>query len=115
MMHELSIAVSLVEQIEEIAKKNQLSSIEKVEIETGVLRQVIPEIMQTAFTEASAGTIASGIALGIKEKEAVARCLLCDCTFEPETDNFTCDHCGRAEVEILQGDQITFASLTGHQ
>ena len=111
-MHELSIAIALVDQIVEYAGANQLSRVDEVEIETGVLRQVIPEMMQTAFKEATGQTIVSEAILRIKEISAKARCRQCAMEFEPEIDNFLCPGCQRADVDILQGNEIILKSIS---
>ena len=71
-MHELSIAIQLVDQIVEIAGVNKFPKVDEIELETGVLRQVIPEMMQTAFKEAIDQTVVSEAVLSIKEIEAMA-------------------------------------------
>ena len=42
-MHEMSLAIGLIEQIQEVASQNSLKKVDEVELETGELRQVVPE------------------------------------------------------------------------
>jgi len=111
-MHELSIAISLVEQIVKVAEKNGMPRVDEIELETGVLRQVIPEMMQTAFQEATDGTIASGAVLKIKEVPAQARCRQCGLDFEPELLNFLCPKCQIADTEVLSGHEVILKSVS---
>ncbi len=110
-MHELSIAIQLVEQISEVAEANKLPRVDEVELETGVLRQVIPEVMQTAFKEATSGTIASGAILTVREIKAKARCNQCAGEFEPQIDNFLCPTCQVADVKVFEGNTIILKSV----
>lgn len=111
-MHELSIAVQLVEQVIEVAEANQLPRVDGIELETGVLRQVIPEMMQTAFKEAASQTVAEGAVLTIRDVPAKAQCNRCGLTFEPEVDNFLCPECRFADVKVLQGNTIILKSVS---
>ena len=111
-MHELSIAVELVEQIVEVAQANQLPRVDEVELETGVLRQVIPEMMQTAFKEATGQTVVEGATLMIRDVSAKARCNECSLEFEPEADNFLCPKCLVANVTVLAGNEIILKSVS---
>ncbi|MCK5178474.1 MAG: hydrogenase maturation nickel metallochaperone HypA [Candidatus Omnitrophica bacterium] len=111
-MHELSIAMQLVEQIVEIAEVNKLLRVDEVELETGILRQVIPEMMQTAFAEATDQTVAQGALLKIRDIPAKARCNQCALGFEPEADNFLCPKCQVADVEVLQGNEIILKTVS---
>ena len=47
-MHEFSIAFALLRQVLDIAQKNRLRKIERVEIGVGILQLVVPEALETA-------------------------------------------------------------------
>ncbi|MBN1688605.1 MAG: hydrogenase maturation nickel metallochaperone HypA [Candidatus Omnitrophica bacterium] len=110
-MHEMSIAQGMIEQIEKIAQDYDAIRVTKVEIETGILRQVIADVMQTAFQAVSEGTLAEGSLLELREVPALAECRKCKMSFEPEIDNFLCPQCHLADVKILQGDEIILKSM----
>lgn len=113
-MHEISIAVELVDQIIEIAVCNNMVCIEKVEIETGVLREIIPDIMQTAFESISEDTILKGAELKITQIKTEAKCRQCNEIFQPKTNDFRCPSCGKADATILKGNEIILKSVIGH-
>jgi hydrogenase nickel insertion protein HypA len=104
--------VELVSQIVDIAETNRLPHVDEVELETGVLRLVVPEIMQTAFEEATRDTIASGATLVLTQKKARVQCRSCGLTFEPQVDDFTCPACRIADAKVLEGDQIILKSVS---
>ncbi len=112
-MHEMSIAEGLIEQVLAIAQKNGFSKVHGVILQTGELRQVIPEVMAEAFKAVSAGTIAEQACLQIEEVPAEVRCNVCGKIFYPKINDFLCPDCQRADVSIEKGDTIILASLEG--
>ncbi len=110
-MHEFSIATSLIEQVEDIAKQNNASKVNIVELEVGSIRQVVPDIMQTAWQSATIDTLALNSKLIINEIQAKAKCRKCGFEFEPQLDSYLCPKCSIADVEILQGDEIILKSV----
>lgn len=110
-MHEFSIAAALMEQITSVAQKNNIMRVDEVELHAGILRQVIPEVMQDAFREVSMKTVAEGAHLTIVEVDAEACCRKCQKNFSPTAGSFLCPSCQAADVDILQGDQIILAAV----
>ncbi len=112
-MHELSIADALVDQILDEAREHGMSCVNEVEVHTGMLRQVVPEVMQEAFREVRVGTIVQDAVLVIKEIDAEAQCCICNLKFKPDLDCFVCPSCHKADVEILKGNEIILAAING--
>ncbi len=112
-MHEMSIAWDLVAQLEDLAHANHLVRIDAVYIEAGVLRGIVPEALDMAFTETAHGTVAEGATLHLKVLAARARCKRCDLRFEPLIDDYRCPTCDVADVAMEVGDDITLASIEG--
>jgi hydrogenase nickel incorporation protein HypA/HybF len=110
-MHEMSIAEGLMDQIVAIAEQNDLSRIDRVLLQTGELRQVIPEVMQEAFRAVAQGTVAQGAVLDIEEVTAEAVCNRCRYAFTPSLGNFLCPRCQIADITIRKGEEIILASL----
>ena len=113
-MHEMSIATELLEIILEIADKNNIDIIEEVHIEAGVLKRIVPDIMEFAFKAVTEETIAQGAKLKLTEVSAEARCNNCSISFKPEIDDFLCPVCNKADVEVLTGDDMIINSVTGY-
>ena len=114
-MHEMSLAIGLMEQIHEVAQQNNLKCVEEVELQTGVLRQVVPEMMQAAFNAVAQETLAQDAKLTIVEVPAVVQCNLCQKKFSPKLDNFSCPDCKKADVLVLEGEDIILKSVQGTQ
>ncbi len=111
-MHEMSIAMGLIQQVEAAAAAHDATAVETVEIEAGLLKQIVPEALQLAWEAVREGTVAEDAELTVIETAPAARCRECDCKFEPEIDNYLCPQCGRADVEITAGNDIVLTSLT---
>ena len=114
-MHEFSIADSLVEQIRDIAAEHGLPAIDRVELEVGELRQVIPDILHLAFRETARGTPAEAAELAIEEIEARALCQRCQNEFRPTTWDYSCPACGVADAQMLAGDALVLKSIEANQ
>ncbi len=112
-MHELAIASALLDQVLEAARKASLRRVIAVEVRCGEARQVVPEALQLAFEAVSASTLAAGAALSIVEVALEARCRHCHRSFRARIDNYVCPGCGRADAELVAGDDIILQSLTG--
>jgi hydrogenase nickel incorporation protein HypA/HybF len=114
-MHEFSIAESLVEQIVDITAENNLPAIDRVELEVGELRQVVPDILQLAFRETARGTPAEGAALMIEEVSARAQCRRCTRFFRPAPLDYSCPACGVADVQVLAGNALILKSVEANE
>lgn len=112
-MHEMSVATTLLAQVLTSAEANRLTTIETVTVELGQLRLVVPEALGMAFAALATGTLAAGARLELHDIPAQARCRACGKSYAPGIDDFRCPACGRAEAEILAGDDIILRSLAG--
>ena len=75
------------------------------------MRMVVPDALAMAFEAAAEGTLAAGAALKIVEVAPVARCRPCGRTFHPAEGEFLCPDCGRADAEIIEGNDICLKSM----
>ncbi|NLC70850.1 MAG: hydrogenase maturation nickel metallochaperone HypA [Desulfuromonadaceae bacterium] len=111
-MHEMSLASALMDEIINIACDNNVVRIEEIELRIGVLKQVVPEVMEEAFRAASFGTLAEGATLRQIEIPARAFCSRCDREFSPAVNDFLCPTCGEFSTTLLEGDELLLGSLT---
>jgi hydrogenase nickel incorporation protein HypA/HybF len=111
-MHEMSIAVELVRQLEALADEHGVASIDAVTVAAGVFRGVVPAALDMAFEAAAEGTRAEGAELTLETVSPVALCRACGHRFEPEQNDFRCTRCRQADVELVEGNDIILASVT---
>ncbi len=110
-MHEMSIAVSLVEQLERLIEQHAAVRVVEVEVECGVMRQIVPEALQMAFAAATTDTAAHGATLRISAREIVALCRACGTRFDARIDDYLCPRCGTADVDVLAGRDIVLRTV----
>jgi hydrogenase nickel incorporation protein HypA/HybF len=110
-MHELSIAMSLVELAEEEADSRGVW-ISAIHLKLGVLSGVVKEALLSSFEMASENTALQGSRLVIEEVPVVVFCPNCK---EQQPLNsiqlFSCPECNAPCSEILQGREIKVVAL----
>jgi len=111
-MHELSIASEMLQTVLAAAAEHNAGRVEAVRVEVGVMRLVVPEILQMAWEAITEGTPAGGSRLEVTEVPLRGRCRECGSDFQPQLDNFLCPHCGHADVDIVDGSDIVLRSVT---
>lgn len=112
-MHELSIAIALVEAVEEFANERDAASVEQIRLRIGTLAGVEPDALEFSFGVARTGTALAGAALIVETVPARARCRPCDREFTVDSPPFLlCPHCDGASVELLAGRELELASVS---
>ena len=116
-MHEAAIATAIIDEALAAAAQHNAVRICQIEVEVGVMQQVVPEALHLAFEVASQKSPAEGAELILTMEKTVARCHACDCRFEPDIEHlsFLCPKCRKANVKIIAGNHITLKSLVCDQ
>ncbi len=110
-MHELSIAMSIVEIAEDSAKQSNVSIITEIELEVGEMSGVVYDALEFAMEEAVKDTILQGAKRKINIVEGRARCLSCSHEFHVQ-DVFTpCPECASFDSEVIAGKELRVKSL----
>jgi hydrogenase nickel incorporation protein HypA/HybF len=110
-MHEIGIAAELIDQVLRLADEHRASHVAEVDVAIGVMQQVVPEALHTAFVAMTDGTTAEGAILRVTDIASRAICLRCGDEFPIEVDLYTCPMCNKAEAKIIEGDQIVLTSV----
>jgi len=110
-MHELSIAQALVEQVEEIVKREGAAGVESVKVSVGGLSGVEPDALDLAFPVATEGTLADGATLVIEKIPAVLTCRSCKQVSHPELAFMICEQCGSTDVELKGGRELLLTAV----
>jgi len=109
-MHELSIALSMLEQIEEEAAKHG-GTVRAVQVKIGVLSGVDCDALSFAWEIAREGTAVAGAQLEIERVPLLVRCPGCGSTHTPEIQAIYCPQCITPEQDILSGRELELTSL----
>jgi hydrogenase nickel incorporation protein HypA/HybF len=109
-MHELSIALSMIEQIEQAAAKHP-GAVRSAHVRIGMLSGVDCEALRFAWEIARAGTRLESTALEIESVPLLVRCPACGRTHAAEVHCILCPQCVTPAQEIIEGRELQLASL----
>jgi hydrogenase nickel incorporation protein HypA/HybF len=110
-MHELSIALSMIEQIEEETQQHGGGVVEAVYLRIGVLSGVDKQALRFAYELASEGTDLAGCRLEIESVPLLVYCPQCMSTHTPDPQHIFCPRCLTPEQKILQGQELEVRAL----
>lgn len=111
-MHELSVAVSLIDSATEKAIEMGSDRILRLFVRIGPLSGVVPEALAFAFEVASESTRAAGAVLEIEDVPVVVYCASCDREREAEhAYAFCCPTCGTPTSDIRTGRELELRAL----
>ena len=110
-MHEMSIALSVIDIVTEYAQANNAPKVRRVVVEVGALSGVVPEALAFAYDEAAAGSVADGSELVIRPIPAMALCRACGHTFAPDYHIFICPACEGLETEMTTGNELAVVEM----
>jgi hydrogenase nickel incorporation protein HypA/HybF len=110
-VHELSIALSLIELAGEEAARRQ-ARVVALHVRLGVLSGVVKDALLSAYEMAAEGTSLEGAALLIDEVPIVVRCEPCGEDRPARPDEwFACAVCGAASSSVVSGRELELAAL----
>ena len=117
-MHELSMAMSILDVILEKAREEEATRIHEITIEIGELLFLNPEQFKFCMELVTEKTLAEGAQLTIKEKPSKVKCKSCGKKFRwnRSPDNhfifpvLECE-CGSKDLEITEGRELNIVSI----
>ncbi len=111
-MHELSIAMSIVEMAEEEAAQRGGVHISAVHLKLGALSGVVKEALLSSFEMACEDTPLKGARLIVEEVPVVVFCPNCQIRRPlSSVQLFCCPECGMPTSEVVQGKEIEVVAL----
>ncbi|MFD8632472.1 hydrogenase maturation nickel metallochaperone HypA [Streptomyces sp. NPDC059533] len=112
-MHEMSIAVAVVGQVEEAALAGGAGAVTSVRLQVGELAGVVPDALAFCFELACAGTLLEGAELVTEPVEARAHCGSCTADWAVGMPpRLLCPGCGLAtDVELRSGRELQILSV----
>ena len=110
-MHELSLAESVLQLIEDAAHTQKFRHVRTVVLEIGALAAVEPDAMRFCFDAVTRGSIAEGARLEILGKPGEGWCAGCKKTVLLCEQCGLCTECGSARVEITGGNEMRVKDL----
>lgn len=111
-MHELSIAMSIVEFAAEEAERLGCARVSTVHLRLGEFSGVVKQALLASFEVACADTPLAGSRLIVEQVPLVVYCSGCDARREVRSDRwFVCSECGTPTPEIVQGNELEVTAL----
>ncbi|KUJ66522.1 hydrogenase nickel incorporation protein HypA [Streptomyces albus subsp. albus] len=111
-MHELSIALAVVEAVEEVAREHGADAVEEVRLRVGQLAGVVPDALRFSLDVAAQDTLLSEAELTVEEVPARAVCEGCRTEFAVGTPpRLGCPHCPGATTRLVGGQELEIAAV----
>ncbi len=110
-MHELSIALSIVDLAEDQAQKHQATEIEELELEIGCLSGVEIQTLTFALESSVRGTMLEKARIIRHDIEGEGRCGDCDTIFRMDALFDSCPQCGSYCINIVKGKELRVKSI----
>ncbi len=111
-MHEMSVALSIVDAVEKKARLEGAGRISEIELVVGRMAGILPESLKFCFPAAARGTLAEDAILLIEEREALGSCADCGSTFPVSFYLVECPRCRSLGVRVVSGDEFLIQSIT---
>uniref|UniRef100_A0A7C3J4G6 Hydrogenase maturation factor HypA n=1 Tax=Candidatus Methanomethylicus mesodigestus TaxID=1867258 RepID=A0A7C3J4G6_9CREN len=118
-MHELSLAVNVVDYLTKLAKEQRLSEVNEVYIEIGDLTHINGSQLKFSLKMASEGTVAQGAKFFVRRRRASMKCNACGKSSKIDMKGmlsdyeFRCPRCKSKEVEFEQGKELVLKRVKG--
>jgi hydrogenase nickel incorporation protein HypA/HybF len=111
-MHELSIAVSILEVVEEEMQSHPGAQLEAVHLRLGPLSGVVKEALTSAYELAREQTPFPRSRLVFEETPLIIYCSRCQAERAPESvQELSCAVCGQPAAEVRGGRELEVAAL----
>jgi len=110
-MHELALARSLIEIVEEYAEDHGVTRVKQVNLRLGEL-SAMTRALYFCFNSVTPGTVCEGAKLSIEEVPLTVFCTCCDETKYPTGRySFRCSDCGMPTPKIVTGREMQLVSI----
>jgi hydrogenase nickel incorporation protein HypA/HybF len=110
-MHELSVCLALMKQVERIAEEHGARRVEKIVLQIGPLSGVEAALLRHAYPLAATGTVAEGAELEIETGPVVVRCTQCAGESEVPPNRLLCGYCGDFRTRVIRGEEMLLQSM----
>jgi hydrogenase nickel incorporation protein HypA/HybF len=102
-MHEMSLVESIIELVEDTAKREHARRVKRVVLEIGELSCVAPDALQFCFDAVTRGGVADGAILDILAVPGEGQCMQCAAIVPLRELYDSCPACGAYRVQPTAG------------
>jgi hydrogenase nickel incorporation protein HypA/HybF len=107
-VHELSICTAIAKIAHQAAAGRP---VERVRVDVGHLRQVVPETLRYSWEIVVFGTPLDGVPLEVREIPAIIECRQCATRTQLDVPYFRCGACDSTETTVVSGNELLVTSL----
>jgi len=110
-LHELSVVIEVVRTVEEFARENGVTRIDKLVLQIGELSSMIPQYIEDCFPCAVDGTSMVDTKLEIEILPGNGRCRSCGAMFNLVANKGVCPECGVKDAEVISGKEFMIKEI----
>ncbi|MFZ5523270.1 MAG: hydrogenase maturation nickel metallochaperone HypA [Pseudomonadota bacterium] len=110
-MHEMSIAESVLQIIEDTARAEGCAKVRAVWLEIGQLAGVEKDSLRFCFDVVTRDSVAEHARLEIIETAGQGWCLECACSVVVTARYEPCPHCGSFQIQVTGGEEMRVKEL----
>ncbi len=111
-MHELSIALNILNTLQYYANENDVKEISEVTLRIGKLQAVVPDPLESMYDSAKKEfPSAKDSVIKMNFLDIKARCDICNEEFTMERMNLICPNDPTHTLEIVQGNELVIESI----
>jgi len=110
-MHEMSIAQSLIDILREEMAKHNAGTLRSVRLHIGQLSAIVPDSLSFCFEVMTSGTELEGAGLIMETIPLKGTCRDCKQTFEIQDYTFECPECAGTEIDTIAGQDLSIVEM----
>lgn len=110
-MHEMSLAESVLQTLEDAARNQHFRRVLGVRLEIGALSGVEPDAMRFCFDAVVRDSLAEGAVLDIIVVPGTAKCMACSRTVPMQEVFGECPACGSVQLQVTGGTEMRIKDL----
>jgi len=114
-MHELSIALSIVDIASRQAEAASVESVSQIELDIGTLSGIEYTALEFALGVAVKDSMFEHTRFKINRIEPLCECRACEHVYSPGKDFGACPQCGKQMPEFIRGKELQIKSLLVEQ
>ena len=111
-MHELSVAMNLLDGVRETAARDGIDRVLAVHVRVGALSGIAPDALRFSWELATAGTVAADSALRIEDVPLAVFCDRCAGERTPRAaTGLVCPDCGSVCPNVVRGRELQLVAM----
>jgi len=111
-MHELGVVFHVIEEVEDLAKKNNVKHINSVTLEIGTVSGVVPSYLEDCWNWAvSKHELMTECKLKIEKIKAITHCEDCGEDYNTIIYGKTCPKCQSPNTYLIQGNEFSIKEM----